>query len=235
MNTRRLFTVLALWLVAVVTVQAAHITDKLVVGLYPEPKAEGTPLQLLPSGTPLEVLQRKDGFAEVRLADDKTGWVESGYVTKEKPAKAMLLETQAKLRQMGMELAALREQGGDPDAAPPRPPSQPPSSREAELQRALSKAEARVSEVEALLVDQQQVSDARQQLIALNAQVREALGLLADSQGMSLQAAGPEPAQDFFNRYQTWIIGLSALLLGFAVGIAFIDRRIRKRYGGFRI
>lgn len=82
---------------------AAHITDKLVVGLYPSPKAEGVPLNLLSSGTPLEVLKRQDGFAEVRLADDSKGWIEATYITEEKPAKAMLLETQARLRQMGLE------------------------------------------------------------------------------------------------------------------------------------
>jgi len=46
---------------------AAHITDKLVVGIYADPGVDGSPLQLLPSGTPLEVLQRKDEFVEIRL------------------------------------------------------------------------------------------------------------------------------------------------------------------------
>ena len=95
---------------------AAHITDKLVVGLYPSPKAEGVPSNLLSSGTPLEVLKRQDGFAEVRLADDSTGWIEATYITEEKPAKAMLLETQARLRQMGLELAALREKQAEGEA-----------------------------------------------------------------------------------------------------------------------
>ena len=46
--------------------------------------------------------------------------MEAEYVTDEKPAKAMLLETQARLRQMGMQLAALREKqadDGEPAAA----------------------------------------------------------------------------------------------------------------------
>jgi SH3 domain protein len=212
---------------------AAHITDKLVVGLYPQPGAEGTPLQLLSSGTPLEVLQRKQGFAEVRLADDTQGWVEADYITNEKPAKAMLLETQARLRQMGLELAALRATANDSGA--PTPVSLPPSAREAELQRQLDKTQQRVAVLEDQVQSQAIGSDAEQRLEALRAEVRSALEALAATQGLALQAAEPPTAQDAFTRYRPWIIGLVALVLGFAAGIAFVDHRIRKRYGGFRI
>lgn len=212
---------------------AAHITDKLVVGLYPQAAAEGTPLQLLSSGTPLEVLQREQGFVEVRLADDTQGWVEADYITDEKPAKAMLLETQARLRQMGLELAALRA-AAEGNAAPAAV-SLPPSAREAELQRALDTAEKRVAVLEQQVQSEAVDVDAQQRLDALEAEVRSALETLAAAQGLALQDAEPATARDTFTRYRPWIIGLVALALGFAAGIAFIDHRIRKRYGGFRI
>lgn len=211
---------------------AAHITDKLVVGLYPEAAAEGTPLQLLPSGTPLEVLERDKGFAKVRLSDDTQGWVEAEYVTEEKPAKAMLLETQAKLRQMGLELAALRAAAGDEAAALPAP--LPPSAREAELQQALARAEERVAELEGRIVDQSANADAQQRLAALQDRVRGVLDELAAAEGLVVQAAEPPP-EDFVARYQVWIIGIAALVLGIGIGIVLIDYRIRRRYGGFRI
>ena len=107
---------------------AAHITDKLVVGVYAEPNSDGEPLRLISSGTPLEVLGQKAEFSEVRLADETRGWVEKQYITEEKPANAMLLETQAKLRQMGLELAALRAKSGTGDDAP-AVPSLPPRAR----------------------------------------------------------------------------------------------------------
>jgi len=83
-------------LLTISSVQAAHITDKLLVGLYSEPKSGIQPLKVLPSGTPLEVLERKDAFSKVRLGDGKEGWVKSVYISNEKPARAMLLELQAK-------------------------------------------------------------------------------------------------------------------------------------------
>jgi hypothetical protein len=95
---------------------AAHITDQLAAGLYPTPLAEGTPLQLLTSGTAIEVLARSDGFARVRLADGTEGWVEEGYVTDRKPAAAELRDARARLRLMGLELAALRESAAADDA-----------------------------------------------------------------------------------------------------------------------
>jgi SH3 domain protein len=78
------------------SVQAAHITDKLLVGLYAEPKSGLQPSKVLPSGTPLEVLERKDAFSKVKLGDGREGWVKSVYISNEKPARAMLLELQAK-------------------------------------------------------------------------------------------------------------------------------------------
>jgi SH3 domain protein len=201
----------------------AHITDKLVVGLYPEPVAEGTPLQLLSSGTPLEVLERRDGFARVRLADDVTGWVEADYVTEEKPAKAMLLETQAKLRQMGLELAALRERAGSADTTAAG--SEPP---------ALEEARARIAELEAQLAARDEALSAGQ-LAALNDEVRAVVERLAATQDLVVKPREPDPHASFFSRYLTVIVATLALALGFVLGIAVIDYRIRRRYGGFRL
>jgi hypothetical protein len=217
---------------------AAHITDKLVVGLYPEPAAEGTPIQLLSSGTPLEVISRRAGFAEVRLADDTRGWVEAVYVTEEKPAKAVLLETQARLRQMGMELAALRERQADggravagAGAAGVASPS--PTAVEVDLRGALAEAEARIAGLEKRLVAHTADSGAAERVAELEAAVQGALRLLAESQGMALDTASAE--EGLVGRYLVWLVALLALALGFAAGVAFIDYRIRKRYGGFRI
>jgi SH3 domain protein len=89
----RIFFVL---LMAISSVQAAHITDKLLVGLYAKPTPGTQPIKVLPSGTPLEVLERKDKYSKVKLGDGKEGWVKSVYISNEKPARAMLLELQAK-------------------------------------------------------------------------------------------------------------------------------------------
>lgn len=98
--------------------QAAHITDRLLAGLYAEPSTEQKPLKLLPSGTPVEVLERKPGFQRVRLGDGAEGWVEVDYVTEEKPAKAMLLEAQARIAELEAQLAAAGDGGRCAEVAP---------------------------------------------------------------------------------------------------------------------
>jgi len=212
---------------------AAHVTDKLIVGLYAEPVAEGAPLQLLHSGTPLEVLGRRNGFVQVRLADDTRGWIESDYVTEEKPATAILLETQAKLRGANQRLAELQADG---EVIGPAVTSAdlPPSAREAQLRQSLEQAEARIIELEARLADVLVAEGAQQELDQLRERVRQAAQLLQEPQGVESDSLGPQHG-GVVSRYRPWIIGLAAGLLGFGAGVAFIDRRIRKRYGGFRI
>ena len=224
----------AVLFVASAACHAAHITDKLVVGVYAKPTTDDKPLRLISSGTPIEVLAKKAGFTEVRLADETRGWVESRYVTEEKPAKAILLETQARLRQMGIEVARLREKAGEAPAA-------------AGDAAAAGSAESapNIDGTEAL---QARIADLKQQLAAamgghaeddryeaMRARSREALELLADAHGLRLDSAEPAEGTGWVVRLRAWLVGGAALVLGFVAGIAFIDWRIRRRYGGFRL
>ncbi len=108
-------------LVTIGSAQAAYITDKLLVGFYAKPDASVQPLKVLPSSTPMEVLGKKDAFSKVRLGDGKEGWVKSIYISTEKPARAMLLELQAKsstiqnkLIEAEKALKAAKAKGGAP-------------------------------------------------------------------------------------------------------------------------
>lgn len=199
---------------------AAHITDRLVVGLLPAPDAATKPLTLLSSGTPVDVIERGAEFTRVRLADDTLGWVQTDYVTDEKPARAMLLETQAKLRRTGLELAALRERQGTPDDAE--------SQR---LRAALADAQARIAALEAGADGDR---DPGAELAQLRRQSRAAAELLAAAHGLRLIEADSEE-DGAVDGYLDWIVTLAALVLGFAAGIAFIDYRIRRRHGGYRL
>lgn len=215
---------------------AAHITDKLVVGVYEQAAATGTPLRLIASGTPLDVIRRNDGFSKVRLADGTEGFVESDYITEEKPAKAILLETQAKLRQQGIELAGLREKlGGQDNAAVTTPAERPPSAPEAKLRQSLGNAEARIAELEAELGDRPQDPRVVAQRDELRERANKALQLLAGAPGVQLHAAAEQEEQGLLKGYGAWIFALLALGLGFVAGMKYVDYRIRKRYGGFRI
>ena len=83
---------------------AAYITDKLLAGVYEQPAAGLAPLQLLPSGTPVELLKIEGEFTQVRLPSRDEGWIESHFISEEKPAQVMLLELQANTGELRQKL-----------------------------------------------------------------------------------------------------------------------------------
>ncbi len=89
--------------------RAAHITDKMAVGLY-DSLGDETPGRVLTSGTPLEILDRGGRLCKVRLGDGDGGWLECRYITDEKPARVMLLEAQARASQLWDQVAGLKQQ-----------------------------------------------------------------------------------------------------------------------------
>jgi len=223
MKQAALFVLLSLF---VLPTLAEHITDKLVVGMYEKAEITGSPIQLLSSGTPLEVLKRSEGLSQVRLADDSKGWIESSYITQEKPASMMLLEAQAELRQLKM----------GADAVSTVSSSELPSVKDVKMQQALTLANARIAELEKDLLNLPAAHLAEQELGELKARVARALELLTEGESASLTSLVPETKNEAVElQYQPWIMAALALVIGFAAGVGFIDYRIRKRYGGFRI
>ena len=109
MTLLRFFLFGLLLLLCAIPAPAAHITDKLLAGFYDKPASTGQPIQVLPSGTPVEVLKQKGEFSQVRLSDHSEGWIESRYITDEKPAQVMLLELQARTSDLQQKLHAAKE------------------------------------------------------------------------------------------------------------------------------
>jgi len=208
----RRFFVFILLLTLSISAQAAHITDKLVIGLYEEQSLEGEPLKLLASGTPLEVLEKQDEVLKVRLADDTQGWVEAGYVTEEKPVSMMLLEAQAELHQ-------LKQSGGTIDSESPQ------------LKLELEAARERISRLEKGQADLLAARMAQGKLEDLRERVQQAVDILgAEPSGLLNQKPG-----SVVERFLPWIASVVMLIVGFAAGAALIDYRVRKRFGGIRI
>jgi hypothetical protein len=221
---------------------AAHITDKLVVGLYADEKLEGKPLKLLTSGTPVEVVARGSGTVQVRMADDTRGWLEARYVSEEKPAAMKLLEVQTELRRLK---AQLKAQGGEPangegqlDSEAQTPSAAEseslPSAAQARAEQELENANARIAQLEAQLADLPRLQAAALQRNALQARlnrVRELLGVENRPATDNAETAQASP----WDHQLLWIVAAVTALLGFAAGMLFLDYRFRRRHGGFRL
>lgn len=88
----------------------SYITDKVVVGVYENPNADSVLLKALPTGTPLEILERSNGYSQIRTPDGTTGWIENTYIIDNKPAQLVVLELTDKQQQTQKTLAETRKQ-----------------------------------------------------------------------------------------------------------------------------
>lgn len=77
---------------------SATITDKLTVNVFSTPSVTAQVLQQLSTGTPIELLEEKEGFVKIQLLSGEAGWVEKKWVQHGKVASAKLLELQSKYR-----------------------------------------------------------------------------------------------------------------------------------------
>lgn len=262
-GNRRLHLWLALPLLLLLgSAQGARITDKLLAGFYEQPDADGKPLRVLPSDTPLERLESSDGFTRVRLGDGSEGWVETRFISDEKSSRIMLLELQAKnsqlqqqLRQANQqlkalgspeadsatedpELAALKRQLADARAEVELLKQQPPPAQDA-TQKENTSLKSRLSDLEQALAEAKAAagkSDS-EQLAALHRSQQEMQARLEQIATLAGTEPPVAPEQADGIRLSAWhlpALGL-ILLLSFIGGIAFKNHRLARRYGGFRL
>ncbi len=204
---------------------AAHVTDRLVIGLYETPALQGEPQRLLASGTPIEVLARRAGKAQVRLGDGTTGWIEARYVSEEKPAAMQLLEARAEIRRLRQRLA--RVTPGEAQAAD----APLPSAAGVRAGIELAKARERIAELEQALAELPSLRAAaaeRDRLARRLQQVRDLLGANA------AERLGASPAPRSGDVYP-WVLGVGLMLVGFVAGAVLVKLRLRRRYGGLRL
>ncbi len=85
---------------------AAYVVDHLLVAIHKERAPESAIVQVVPTGSPIEVLAMETDFAQVRTSDGITGWVDASYVTEEKPARLRLSELEGAVAERTQALAA---------------------------------------------------------------------------------------------------------------------------------
>jgi len=194
---------------------SAHITDKLLAGMYAAPSNSEEPLQLLPSGTPVELMAEKNGFVKVKLVNGKSGWVEKRFLSEDKPAEVRLLVLQGKYRQVQKELDL--------------------------VEKKLVEAEATVLKTTAKSLD---LLDATKEVrqAGHEKESKEMSGLLEELVEQKLlekELRGRASGKEGGSPGMGWLALFLMLILGAAGGVfagMFIqDKKQLKRHGGFRI
>ena len=252
-------------LVLVGMAQGARITDKLLAGLYPDPDSTGKPTRVLPSDTPLERLEKRGDFTRVRLGDGSEGWVESRFITDEKPARIMLLELQAKnsqlqqqlrdaerqLKALGKEQPAGNGSGDDPELNALKRQLADAQAENALLKNERPTDNGAGNDSEALA---QRIVELEQQLaetVSSEVELTRESSALETAQQVNRQleqrlqqiarlAGAMETTtatEEPSSGFKAWELPLLllAMLFSFIGGVAFKNYRLAKRYGGFRI
>ncbi len=78
--------------------QTVYVTDKVLLGVYKE-KGQSELVKVVPTGTPLEILEKDGNNARVRDPDGVEGWVDASYLVNNKPAQLQILDLTDKHRQ----------------------------------------------------------------------------------------------------------------------------------------
>jgi SH3 domain protein len=185
----------------------SYVTDELLLGLYEHDAASGKRIKSIESGTPLEVIERKQNYARVRTREGDVGWVKAGFLDKEKPAKMLVAE-------LTRENVALTQ-----------------SLRE--TQEKLAKPEAIAAEKIVSL--KQQVNNTSEELKHAKDKIRDLNARLVETLA-ELEQYKPNPKKYRTDPRWLYLGGVVSLLLsGIIMGIRIVNNRIRRRFYGFRL
>ena len=198
--------------------ETVYISDRLVVGLYEGKTGDTKLLKGLPTGTPLQVLERDNKLARVKTPGGLEGWIDASYTMTDKPSQLIVLELEDKYRtalnrldEKEKEMALLRKMAGDPQDIP--------------LQK----------------VDTKELDKALDTIARLESDKQNLTAKLEQARSQTQPSAITTLAQGFSNTTSTFsleiIIALAMVIfiLGFYMGYKWLDYRNFKRHGGFRI
>ncbi len=240
---------LCLWLAAagVASAQSQFVNDRLRLGLHEAASISSPILELIDSGTELEVLERDDDMARVQLGSGATGWVDARYLSADPPGRAQVVAlerelagAQAALADAQAQLVALNQ--SQPAAA---------TAEDSTGEQAIPSDALR--EMQSLAEENQRLKQQVVELEAVQRMSQEAAPEATPSETPA-PAALPPPAAapaaveasaaslihssfTLPGELQAWHLVLlaSVLLLAFAAGGWLVDWGVRRRHGGFRV
>lgn len=241
--------------------QAAFITDKIEIDVHAQAFKKGAKLGTIISGAKVDVLSSNGEYARIRTANNLMGWVETKYLSDETFSGEDVRTLQGKILGLEKELQASRNQLQGLDATK-FAKLQKQAKDAAWMRGELKKTRGRVKQLEARLqhssVTSTDTTNELEQLRSQNAALEQRLGaiLLINGHqtigtGDAAESADGNPAggTDFLASIAersndddllltpAWFIGsiISALIIGIIIGFTWLDKRIRRRHGGFRL
>jgi SH3 domain protein len=214
--------------------QAAFVSDRLYLGVYPLPDSTTAPVKMLPSGSEVEVLETQGEFVRIRMTDGNEGWARAEFISDKVPASLTIKQITTQRDQLQAQLNAI----GVTEQTVNR------------LQRQLAEANETIKDLRKDIQDEQAVAaeqasqqqssqqtvlnDLKQKLLASEAQVAT-LQEETKSLKTKIRAAGGN-TEDTLEKI-AWVLVsmLLCLLIGSVLGANWLARRVRKRFNGRKV
>lgn len=227
--------------------EALYVTDKISVDVYSNADgklpANGKPIKSLSSGAIVNVLARENGYSKIRTSDDVEGWIESKYLSNEKPTQFEYLQLMAKYNSAEqkiqdyqtrlVEMQELRKEAKTVDWLRNRLTEN--SQTEEALRNKLKVKDIAIAELRITTANlQNQLDTTLQQL--------DILRKSASTLHSQMSLAESEESSSFYRTnsstgFYTWLVLSLAvtLIIGILMGFVLIDYNARKKHGDFKL
>lgn len=240
----------------------AFISDNIEINIYSQPGGRGVVVATIGSGSEVEVLNEDGEYSRILTGFNLTGWVESKYLSEDRPETGDIQSLQQQNQDLRAELQAARAallEAQDMDLSPTELEELRKRANDVGWMRVeLKKARDKVNELEATLKTRSaKASNSNQELDQLRTQNAElakrlAAALLVNSQQEvsgepenqpgeeSQQSSNAPETESQTTRWRIkleWFLGslVVAIIIGLVVGMIWMDKRMRRRHGGFRL
>lgn len=226
----------------------AYVTDRVSIAVFPAADLTGEPVERLLSGALVDVLQDADGVAEIKTSAGNSGWMRSDFLTPDPPAVVRLESAEQELREANIALDAADEKIARLEKERAALEKKAATAKNLGWMRAeLDKARDKAAALEKLLALQQaetgevdRHAETLERHIATletenqDLQQRLAAALLINDDVEVVTEEAPAAAGGHLFPWSAVAL-LLGLMAGFAVGYYWLDRRLRRRFGGVRL
>jgi len=229
-------------LTAIVHAETIYVIDELKIGLHEDRSIDSPIMKLVPSGTPLSVIERDNDLVHVQEPEGIRGWINSKYVINEKPGKSLITELENKNKVLQKENDLLKSNKTTTATNTASPDNE--SNVLKELEQQLKSERLKVGELQAQLTDLKtniaDIDNSDQYLDDIKALKQENQLLISqlEASGIEVQAESNSMSDSTFviNNWKNLSIAfLIIFVIGMAVGAFFLDFQNRRRHGGFRV
>lgn len=229
--------------------RSAYITDQFSIDLYAQQSLSGPIETQVVSGSRVTVLEEKDKAFKIKTEGGQQGWILADFIVTESPAQIRLDELKSSLKEKEQEIASLQA-----DTEKLTKKAKDVDWLKAELRKTRKKANDLQNKLNRLSSNQKEegqqfetikaaFTEAQNELNTLKVahedlQKRFFATIVIQEQEEKRQAQFDPP---FFNWEQgiplPWFLGVVVLfmILGVLAGVALMERKLRKRFGGVRV